>query len=296
MKRFLVAAAVLVMSSCVLAAGSDRARADSCLGTPLDVASASFGDGPAPDCGGPSQCANGLDDDGDAYVDYPNDPDCTSASDAEDVWNPPPAPPPPDGGGGSPPPPPPPPGGGGSSPPPAVAACADGADNDGDGFVDASDPGCSSASDNDETHTIDGDLDVVGSTEGEVGGVVAGANFLEKCKFVWGGVAVKHRIFGWTYFRFRLSLTFCYNQAAVTKITNVNAISTFTRYPWVFRGLVSGPTAGAVPSVFTVESYAQGQYEACVGSTGIACVRSYHPWVRISMTRSGQAAWTWGLG
>ena len=77
----------------------------------------------------------------------------------------------------------------------------------------------------------------------------------------------KHR----TYFRFRLSLTFCYNQAAVTKITNVNAISTFTRYPWVFRGLVSGPTAGAVPSVFTVESYAQGQYEACVGSTGIAC-------------------------
>ena len=107
---------------------------------------------------------------------------------------------------------------------------------------------------------------------------------------------MKHRVFGWTYFRFRLSLTFCYNQAAVTKITNVNAISTFTRYPWVFRGLVSGPTAGAVPSVFTVESYAQGQYEACVGSTGIACVRSYHPWVRISMTRSGQAAWTWGLG
>jgi len=293
MKRFLLAAAVLLMSSCVLGAGSDRARADSCLGTPLDVAFAPVAGGPTPACGGPSQCANGLDDDGDAYVDYPNDPDCTSASDAEDVWNAPPAPPapPPGGGGGSPP-----PGGGGSSPPPAVAACADGRDNDADGFVDAADPGCSSASDNDETHTIDGDLDVVGSSEGEVGGVVAGANFLEKCKFVWGGVVVKHRVFGWTYFRFRLSLTFCYNQATVTKVTNVNAISTFTRYPWVYRGLVSGPTAGAVPSVFTVESYAQGQYEACVGSTGIACVRSYHPWVRISMTRSGQAAWTWGLG
>jgi hypothetical protein len=289
MKRFLLAAVVLLMSSFVLAAGSDRARADSCLGTPLDVAS-----GLTPDCGGPSQCANGLDDDGDAYVDYPNDPDCTSASDAEDVWNAPPAPPPPGDGGGSPPPPP--PDGGGSPPPPTVAACADGRDNDADGFVDAADPGCSSAADNDETHTIDGDLDVVGSTEGEVGGVVAGANFLEKCKFVWGGVVVKHRVFGWTYFRFRLSLTFCYNQVAVTKVTNVNAISTFTRYPWVYRGLVSGPTAGAVPSVFTVESYAQGQYEACVGSTGIACVRSYHPWVRISMTRSGQAAWIWGLG
>ena len=180
MKRFLVAAAVLVMSSCVLAAGSDRARADSCLGTPLDLASAAFGDEFAPDCGGPSECANGLDDDGDAYVDYPNDPDCTSASDAEDVWNAPPAPPPPGDGGGSAPPPPP-PGGGGSSPPPAVAACADGRDNDGDGFVDASDPGCSSASDNDETHTIDGDLDVVASTEGEVGGVVAGAKSASSC-------------------------------------------------------------------------------------------------------------------
>ena len=77
MKRFLVAAAVLVMSSCVLAAGSDRARADSCLRTPLDLASAAFGDGLAPDCGGPSQCANGLDDDGDGAIDE-IDPGCRS--------------------------------------------------------------------------------------------------------------------------------------------------------------------------------------------------------------------------
>ena len=295
MKRILTALAVLLAMSCLLAVGSERARGDDCLGVPLDLASTAVTDGLGPDCGGPSQCANGLDDDGDAYVDYPNDPDCTSASDAENVWNSPP-PPPPGGGGGSPPPPPPPDGGGGSSPPPTVAACSDGRDNDGDGFVDAADPGCTSTSDNDETHSIDGDLDVVGSVEGEVGGVVAGANFLEKCKFVWGGVVVKHRIFGWTYFRFRLSLTFCYNQIAVTKVTNVNAVSTFTRYPWVFRGLLSGPTTGAVPSVFTVESYAQAQYEACVGSSGIGCVRSYHPWVRISLTRTGQAAWIWGLG
>jgi hypothetical protein len=295
MKRFLAAAAVLLTASLALAIGPDRSRADDCMGTPLDTASTPFGDGLSPDCGGPSQCVNGLDDDGDGYVDYPNDPDCSSASDAENVWNAPPPPPPPGDGGGSPPPPPP-GGGGGPAPPPAVAACADGRDNDGDGFVDSGDPGCTSTSDNDETHTIDGDLDVVGSTEGEVGGVVAGANFLEKCKFVWGGVVVKHRIFGWTYFRFRLSLTFCYNQAAVTKVTNVNAISTFTRYPWVFRGLVSGPTTGAVPSVFTIESYAQAQYEACVGSNGLGCMRSYHPWVRIAMTRSGQATWTWGLG
>jgi hypothetical protein len=296
MKRFLAAFAVLLTTCCAVAIGSDRARADDCMGTPLDLAAVAVGDGLLPDCGGPSQCVNGLDDDGDAYVDYPNDPDCSSASDAENVWNAPPAPPPPPDGGGGGSPPPPPPGGGGSPPPPAVAACSDGRDNDGDGFVDTGDPGCTSASDNDESHTIDGDLDIVGSGEGEVGGVLAGGNFMEKCKFVWGGVVVKHRVFGWTYFRFRLSLTFCYNQAAVTKVTNVNAISTFTRYPWVYRGLVSGPTSGAVPSVFTVESYAQGQYEACVGSNGLGCIRSYHPWVRISMTRSGQAAWIWGLG
>jgi len=37
------------------------------------------------------------------------------------------------------------------TPPPPAAACADGVDNDGDGKVDLSDPGCSSATDTDET-------------------------------------------------------------------------------------------------------------------------------------------------
>jgi hypothetical protein len=38
-------------------------------------------------------------------------------------------------------------------PPPAAAACADGLDNDGDGLIDyPADPGCTSASDNDETN------------------------------------------------------------------------------------------------------------------------------------------------
>ncbi|WP_345975296.1 hypothetical protein [Sulfurimonas sp. HSL3-7] len=39
---------------------------------------------------------------------------------------------------------------GGSTPPPAAAACSDGIDNDGDGLVDMSDPGCKDVSDNDE--------------------------------------------------------------------------------------------------------------------------------------------------
>jgi hypothetical protein len=83
----------------------------------------------------PADCGDRYDNDYDGRVDYPADPGCTSSSDG-DEWNPPPAPPPP-----LPPPPPPP-------PPPA---CSDGADNDGDGFNNyPSDPGCSSASDDDE--------------------------------------------------------------------------------------------------------------------------------------------------
>lgn len=48
-------------------------------------------------------------------------------------------------GGNNPPPPPP--------PPPAKAQCSDGIDNDGDGLVDMTDPGCSSPQDNDEKNT-----------------------------------------------------------------------------------------------------------------------------------------------
>jgi OmpA-OmpF porin, OOP family len=101
---------------CALAMAPGQARGDQCLGEPTIPASA-VGDDPSPQCGGPSQCANGLDDDGDAYVDYPNDPDCSAASDAENVWNappPPPPPPPPPAPPPAPPPPPPPP------PPPAA--------------------------------------------------------------------------------------------------------------------------------------------------------------------------------
>jgi hypothetical protein len=39
-------------------------------------------------------------------------------------------------------------------PPPTPAQCADGRDNDGDGLVDLTDPGCTSASDNDETNVL----------------------------------------------------------------------------------------------------------------------------------------------
>lgn len=68
-------------------------------------------------------CSDGIDNDGDALVDFGTDPGCSSPDDNNE-FNPPP------------------PGA------PAVADCADGIDNDGDGRIDfPRDPGCISASD-----------------------------------------------------------------------------------------------------------------------------------------------------
>jgi hypothetical protein len=68
-----------------------------------------------------AQCANNLDDDGDARIDFPAEPGCTSALDPTETD------------------------------PVAVAACADGLDNDGDGKADfPEDSGCTARSDDDE--------------------------------------------------------------------------------------------------------------------------------------------------
>lgn len=109
-------------------------------------------------------CANGADDDGDGAIDYPADTGCTSLSDTSES----------SGGGG---------GGGGlidvcpniDGPQPVVPvgynfengicvaiqqptyACSNGNDDDGDGLIDMSDPGCSSTTDTDETNDIDVD-------------------------------------------------------------------------------------------------------------------------------------------
>jgi len=79
----------------------------------------------------PARCADGLDNDNDGLIDYPNDPGCESADDNDE-----------------------------SNVPPAI--CADGLDNDNDGLTDyPNDPGCSAADDNDETDPVNGhELDV----------------------------------------------------------------------------------------------------------------------------------------
>ncbi len=69
----------------------------------------------------PAACADGMDNDGDGFVDYPEDPGCQSASDTDETD-------------------------------PTPAACADSIDNDQDGRVDyPDDPGCDSAVDDNET-------------------------------------------------------------------------------------------------------------------------------------------------
>ena len=92
-----------------------------------------------PGCSGPTdddesddnrpECSDGIDNDGDGKIDFPNDPGCSSRSDdSEDS----------DAGRR----------GGGAG---GKAECEDGRDNDGDGLIDfPNDPGCSSASDDSE--------------------------------------------------------------------------------------------------------------------------------------------------
>lgn len=64
------------------------------------------------------QCQDGIDNDADGKVDYPNDPGCSSPTDVTEAPNP---------------------------------ACSDGLDNDGDGLVDyPNDPGCSGVRDDSE--------------------------------------------------------------------------------------------------------------------------------------------------
>lgn len=64
-------------------------------------------------------CSDGIDNDGDGKIDFPDDPGCESAIDPDET---------------------------------DIPACSDGKDNDGDGLADyPMDPGCSSVLDNDET-------------------------------------------------------------------------------------------------------------------------------------------------
>jgi hypothetical protein len=68
------------------------------------------------------QCSDGIDNDGDGLIDYPNDPGCSSNTD-NDEYN----------------------------EPQVTTQCSDGIDNDGDGLTDyPNDPGCSSDNDDDE--------------------------------------------------------------------------------------------------------------------------------------------------
>ena len=73
---------------------------------------------------GLAACKDGIDNDGDNYIDWPDDPGCSNKNDNTETN-------------------------------PAIE-CDDGIDNDGDGDTDMADGGCSSPTDNDETNCGDG--------------------------------------------------------------------------------------------------------------------------------------------
>jgi hypothetical protein len=87
-------------------------------------------DAAAPDAPGPPdavpqpECNDGIDNDGDGFVDYPFEPGCYDATDGEELDDCPSG--------------------------PGCPQCSNGIDDDGDGDVDGADPGCTRASDPDE--------------------------------------------------------------------------------------------------------------------------------------------------
>lgn len=82
------------------------------------------------------ECNDGIDNDADGLIDFPNDPGCTEASD-DDETDP---------------------------------QCVDGIDNDGDGLTDfPDDPGCDDANDNDETNAVLPPASGGGSISGSIG-------------------------------------------------------------------------------------------------------------------------------
>jgi predicted small secreted protein len=106
-------------------------------GAPCDLANPLMqcGDGgTCQDIGGgtyecvPTICNNGVDDDGDGYTDYPNDPGCADINDNDELDSCDPV-----------------------TNPAACPACFNGIDDDGDGLTDfPNDPGCDSAADTNE--------------------------------------------------------------------------------------------------------------------------------------------------
>ena len=98
---------------------ADMAVVDAVVDAAIDAAPdmATIDAGPLGDLGPRTQCNDGLDNDRDGRVDFPDDPDCADGGDDDEA------------------------------PPMAVAQCADGLDNDEDGELDLADSDCNSAVD-----------------------------------------------------------------------------------------------------------------------------------------------------
>jgi hypothetical protein len=129
-------------------------------------------------------CTNGVDDDGDAFIDFPDDPGCASISDHDEFDDCPFG--------------------------PTCPACSNGADDDGDGYADYGDDlGCTAAGDDDEVdECIPGvfilelpDAGVTGTTPPST----AGSNFSPSCH---GSTTSSEDIYVYRLIRNLATLTF----------------------------------------------------------------------------------------
>jgi hypothetical protein len=224
-----------------------------------------------------TQCSNGIDDDGDGKVDYPNDPGCSSSSDTSESPDP--------------------------TPPPTASQCSNGIDDDGDGKVDyPNDPGCSSSSDTSESP----DPVTTGETDpcfdgAQPGGpmcelaVGSGASS-ETTDYFGCGITVSCLLYshcanfkfdttvqgklptGTTYgyydaFKPHIQFYYCVVWGkTITKVTGALATNTWKRYPWVYDGFTY-TSAGIGSSVgrMTFDMV----YRQCV-SFGAGCFDTRH--------------------
>jgi large repetitive protein len=105
------------------------------------------------------ECSDGVDNDGDGLIDYPNDPGCADPADNDESDDCP------DG--------------------PGCPQCGNGIDDDGDGLIDyPDDPGCTSAADNNEIDECIPGVEVLELIPTGVAGTTSGAsNFTGSCAF-----------------------------------------------------------------------------------------------------------------
>jgi hypothetical protein len=141
----------------------------------------------------PTDCNNGVDDDGDGRMDFPDDPGCVTVADIDESDDCPAG--------------------------PGCPACGNGMDDDGDGVIDHPlDPGCQSAADTNELDQCVPGVEVLALIPGGVSGTTAGSGRLQgSC----GGSTSPEAVYAFELGRDLVSLRFTTRGSSLDTVTHV---------------------------------------------------------------------------